>query len=100
MNIKEARDAIEAILASIPDDELPEFDKVEVRSDEVLVWWGGQGRVLGSAKRHGIRNPIQYREGGSWDAIQMEMTYRADQRYLDNGDRHEGIRLGRRKVKV
>lgn len=99
MNIKEARAAIEAILEAVPDDELPEFDKVEIESDgDVLVWWGGQGRVLGSAKSNGKRDPLVYRRSGSWDAIQMEMTYRADRRFLENGDSPEGIRLGRKKV--
>jgi hypothetical protein len=100
MNIKEARLAIEAILAAIPDDELPEFDKVEIDNDrgETLVWWGGSGRVLGSAMRGDVRNPIQYRKSGSWDAIQMEMTYRADQKYLENGDKPDGIRLAKKMV--
>lgn len=96
MNIKEARAAIEAILAAIPDEELPEFDSVEIDGDDVVVWWGGQGRVLGSAKRNGKRNPIQYRESGSWDAIQMEMTYRVDRRFLENGDKPDGIRLAKK----
>lgn len=101
MNIKEARTAIEAILAAIPDDELPEFDKVEIDAErgETLVWWGGQGQVLGSARRGDERRPLNYREGGSWGAIQNEMTYRADLRYLENGDRPDGISLGRKTVK-
>lgn len=99
MNIIEARNAIEAILAAIPDDELPEFDKVEVSNDETIVWWGGSGHILGTAKTGGgERNPIQYRTGGSWNAIQAEMTYRADRRYLDNGDKADGIRLAKKSV--
>lgn len=95
MNIIDARTAIEAILAAIPDDELPEFDKVEVDNErgETLVWWGGRGRVLGSAKTGGVRDPLVYRRSASWDAIQAEMTCRADRRFLDNGDSADGIRL-------
>lgn len=101
MNIKQARAAIEAILEAIPDSELPDFDKVEIdnRRGETLVWWGGSGRVLGSATRNGERNPIQYRESGSWNAIQSEMTYRADRRFLENGDKADGIRLGKKTVR-
>lgn len=98
MNILEARAAIEAILEAIPDDELPEFDKVEVREDETLVWWGGSGRVLGSARSGGQRDPLIYRRNASWDAIQLEMTHRADRRYLDNGDKPDGIRLAKKSV--
>ncbi|WP_269304858.1 hypothetical protein [Aeromicrobium sp. HA] len=102
MNIKEARAAIEAILAAIPDEEFPDFDKVEVRKDgtEVVVWWGGRGQHLGSAKSNGVRNPLNYRTSASWNAIEGEMTYRADRRYLENGDTIEGIRLGRKTVEV
>jgi hypothetical protein len=93
MNIKEARDAIEAILAAIPDDELPDFDKVEIDDGRVLVWWGDCGHVLGSAKAGGERDPLSYRRNGSWGAIESEMTYRADRRLLDNGDDPTGLRL-------
>lgn len=99
MTIKAARAAIEAILAAIPDDELPEFDKVELgRDGKPIVWWGSSGRHLGSATRNGVREPLIYRFGGSWDAIQAEMTYRADRRLLDNGDDPEGVRLAKRKA--
>lgn len=100
MTVKEARVAIEAILAAIPDDELPQFDRVEIDNDrgETVVWWGGQGRVLGSARRGAERRPITYRESASWEAIQHEMTYRADLRFLENGDTAEGISLGTKTV--
>ena len=99
MNIQEARSAIEAILEGIPDSELPEFDRVELGDDgRVTVWWGGSGRVLGSAKTGGKRDPLIYRRRASWEAIQSEMTHRADQRLLDNGDDPTGIRLGRKVV--
>ena len=100
MNIKEARDAIEAILESIPDNQLPEFDRVELDDrGGVTVWWGGSGRCLGSAKSGGQRDPSVYRRNASWDAIQMEMTHRADKRLLANGDDPTGIRLGRKVVR-
>lgn len=100
MNIIKARAAIEEILASIPDEELPEFDRVEVDEmrGETLVWWGGSGHVLGSARTNGERNPINYRTSASWEAIQGEMTYRADRRYLENGDKPDGIHLGKKTV--
>lgn len=98
MNVKEARAAIEAILAAIPDSELPEFDKVEIRDGRPTVWWGGSGRILGSAKSNGQRDPLLYRRDASWDAIHLEMTHRADRRLLDNGDDPTGVRLARKKV--
>lgn len=100
MNIKEARAAIEAILEAIPDEELPEFDRVEVDTarGETLVWWGGNGRILGTARSSGKRDPLVYRRDGSWNAIQSEMTYRADRRFLENGDKSDGIRLAKKAV--
>lgn len=87
MNIKEARAAIEAILAAIPDEELPQFDKVEVEADgKTVVWWGSHGHILGTSKRGGKRRPLNYRETGSWQAIEQEMAYRADRDFLANGD--------------
>jgi hypothetical protein len=94
MNIKTARAAIEAILAAIPDDELPDFDRVEHGPDgKVTAWWGGTGHILGSATRGGKRRPKNYREGASWSAIEGEMTYRADKRIFDNGDDPTGVQL-------
>lgn len=99
MNIIEARAAIEAILASIPDKALPDFDKVEVEEDgTTVVWWGCTGYHLGSAKRGGERNPIQLRERAAWAAIEGEMTYRADKRFLENGDKPHGIKLAKKTV--
>jgi hypothetical protein len=101
VNVQEARNAIEAILAAIPDDELPEFDRVETEADgKVCVWSGGSGRILGSALRGGKRDPLIYRRNASWDAIQLEMAHRADRRLLDNGDDPAGIALGRKRVGV
>jgi hypothetical protein len=98
VNLEAARVAIEAILAAIPDEELPEFDKVEIEGDDVTVWWGGHGRCLGTAKRNGEREPLIYRNSASWDAIQLEMTHRADRRFLENGDKPDGIRLAKKAV--
>lgn len=99
MDIKTARAAIEAILAAIPDDELPEFDRVEIGRDGMpVVWWGSSGRRLGSAKSGDQRDPLVYRRSASGDAIQAEMAVRADQRLLDNGDDPTGIRLAKRVV--
>lgn len=99
LTIKEARAAIEAILASIPDEELPMFDKVELGDDDrVTVWWGSHGRVLGSAKSEGKRDPLLYRRDASWNAIELEMTHRTDRRLLDNGDDPAGVVGLARKV--
>lgn len=98
MDIKTARAAIEAILAAIPDEELPQFDRVEYDQEGLpTVWWGGNGYCLGSAKSGEKRDPLIYRARGSWDAIESEMTYRADKRLLDNGDNPAGIRLAKRE---
>lgn len=88
MNIRSARQAIEAILAAIPDDDLPEFDRVERDglSGKATVWWGGTGHTLGSATSGGKRKPKIHRQRGSWDAIEGEMVYRADKRFLADGD--------------
>lgn len=103
MDIKAARAAIEAILAAIPDDELPEFDRVEFdgryNDGRPVVWWGSEGKHLGTSRRNGERYPIGYRESGSWAAIQAEMTYRADRRLLENGDDPVGVRLAAKVVK-
>jgi hypothetical protein len=99
MNIREAQDAIKAILAQIPDEELPEFDKVEIEDDgRLTVWWGSHGAILGSAKRGGERRPLNYRDNGAWAAVEAEMTYRADKRLLENGDDPTGIRLAKKAV--
>lgn len=99
MDIKTARAAIEAILESIPDDALPSFDRVEAGDDDrVTVWWGGTGHILGSAKSNGERDPLNYRRHASWDAIEGEMTYRADRRFLENGDSAKGFKLTGKKV--
>ena len=98
MDIKQARAAIEAILEAIPDDKLPDFDKVEHRDGTVIVWWGGKGSHLGSAKSNGERDPLIYRRRGSWDAIEAEMTCRADRRLLDNGDDPTGVHLAKKKA--
>lgn len=99
MNVNAARQAIEAILDAIPDSELPEFERVEMRGDDMpCVWFGGTGRHLGSAKRGGQRDPSVYRQDASWKAIEMEMTYRADRRLFENGDDPTGVRLAQKAV--
>lgn len=97
MNVKEARAAIEAILAAIDDDELPKFDRVEIderyNDGKPVVWWGSTGHHLGSARRGEVREPLVHRRRGVSDAIEGEMVYRADRRLLDNGDDPTGLRL-------
>lgn len=96
MNIKQARKSIEAILASIPDDDLRIFNRVEFRDNGMpVVWNGGTGYHLGSLRRAGgKRRPKGYRESGSWDAVEGEALYRADRRLLKNGDDPDGVDLG------
>ncbi|AWN04976.1 hypothetical protein I5H21_gp052 [Mycobacterium phage Byougenkin] len=92
MNLKTALAAIEAILAAIPDEELPSFDRMEHGADgRVTAWYGHTGRVLGSATRGGIRNSEVYRTGASWSAIEGEMAYRADKKLLENNDEPAGL---------
>jgi len=98
VNIKEAQTAIKAILEAIPDEELPEFDRVEIEDGKAVVWWGGTGHILGSAHRGKQRHPGTYRDNGAWAAIEAEMTYRADKRLLENGDDPTGIRLAKKAV--
>ena len=87
MNIKDARNAIEAILQSIPDSELPKFSKLEIEGDgQVCAWFGPSGWTLGSAKFNGVRDPIVYRDGALREAIKGETLYRADRRLLDLAD--------------
>lgn len=100
MDIKTARAAIEAILAAVPDEELPEFDRVEYDRDGMpTVWWGGRGYCLGSAKTGEKRDPSIHRRNASWEAIENEMVYRADKRLHDNGDDPRGIRLAKTEGK-
>lgn len=97
MDIKAAQQAIEAILASIPDDELPKFDRVEQCDGTTTVWWGGTGHYLGSARTGERRSPINHRHRAAWEAIEGEMTYRADQKFFDNGDKLDGLRIAAKK---
>lgn len=87
MNVKEAREAIEAILVSIPDNELPEFDKIEDDPDYgPVAWWGSHGYHIASSRDgNGEPNPLSYRASGAWHAIEQEMVARASKRYFDNG---------------
>lgn len=101
MDIKTARAAIEAILVAIDDDELPEFEKLEIGSKYgPCVWWGSTGHHLGSAKRNGVREPLVHRHRGISDAIEGEMVYRADRRLLDNGDDPTGISIAAKVVQA
>lgn len=87
MNVTEARAAIEAILAAIDDEAIPDFDRVEVSDDGLpVVWFGGTGMRLGSAKSGQVREPLIYRRRASWDAIRGEAWFRADRRLLAAGD--------------
>ena len=95
MNIREARTAIEAILESIPDSELPQFDKIE--QDEEYgptVWWSSHGYHIASTRdANGQPNPWGYRSSGAWHAIEQEMVARASARYFaEGGELHTSTR--------
>ena len=95
MNFKEAHKAIQEILNSIPDSELPKF-KVKTEDGRTCLWLGGMGRYLGSAKDgKGNRNPIHYRENGATEAIIGEAVYRADLKFLNNGDNAKGLKFNK-----
>ena len=87
MTYKAATAAIEAILSAVPDEELPKPTEVDRRDGRTTLWFGGDGRILGTAKTNGVRNPAHYRSGGAYDALLGEAVFRADQRYLDAGDK-------------
>lgn len=78
--------AIEGILAALPASELPKL-KREVEPDgTVLVWHGGSGWHLGSARRKTMgvweRMPLHYRERAARDCLALEAVYRADLKHL------------------
>jgi hypothetical protein len=74
-----AGDAIAAILAEIPDHELPQPTRIEVNPDGTrTAWFGGLGHVLGTARSGGVRDPLLHRRGGIRDALQQEAVYRLD----------------------
>jgi len=84
MKREHAYEAIKAILAAIDDDELPKPDKLEKGDDgKTVVWFGGMGRILGSGKRNGRREPLIYHERAASDAIQLEAIYRLDRAHLE-----------------
>lgn len=87
MKRKHAYEAIKAILAAIDDDEMPPPDKIERDGEKAVVWFGGMGRVLGSAKRNGESEPLIYRDRAASDAIQTEAIYRLDLAYMQNASK-------------
>lgn len=86
--LREAREAIELILASLPASALPKPDKIEadVRGAQAdptkrIAWFGGHGYHLGTFRRGGALLPGGfYRESGAWDAIVGEAVRRLDLR--------------------
>ncbi len=89
ITLREARIAIETILAGLPDTALPKPDKVEADPDgTVIAWFGGHGYHLGSARRgDGERIPGgTYRETGAWDAVVGEAVRRLDLAHETAGD--------------
>ena len=102
MTLTEAERLIARILESIPDDELPEFSRVTYGTDGMpIVWHGGTGQYLGSARRgRDERDPSPYRSGAIRDAIFGEMCYRADRFLLDRGDDPTGIDFTARPIRV
>jgi hypothetical protein len=81
MKREHAFEAIKAILSAIDDDELPKPSKIEQDEGRTVVWFGGMGRYLGSAKRNGELEPLIYRERGVNEAIDHEAIYRIDRQH-------------------
>lgn len=86
MKQKHAFEAIKAILAAIDDDELPKPSKTEQDDGRTLVWFGGMGRYLGSAKRNGVLEPLIYRDKAAHEAIELEAIYRLDVKHQSKGE--------------
>jgi hypothetical protein len=88
LTIKEARAAIEGILAAIDEAELLKYaERVTTDpEDRTIVGRGGNGYYLGSARRNGEREPLVHRHSGSLSAIEHEMAYRYDAIMLACGD--------------
>lgn len=80
MNYQEAYEAILAILDQVDDASLPK-GKVEHRSDSTVIWFGGTGRHLGSARRNGVPDPTVYHAVAARTALELEAVYRADLAY-------------------
>ncbi len=98
MTPTEARAAIEEILASIPDHQLPDFDRVEFDLDgKPVIWRGGRGWCLGSATSAGKRDPLLYRRDAARHAIEEEMVCRADMRLFANDDDPSGVEFPARR---
>lgn len=83
MKYRQAAKLIAVILEAVDDDELPK-PKLEDNGDgTTTAWFGGMGRILGSAKNGwGDRRPAVYRTGGILDAMQAEAIYRLDKKLL------------------
>ncbi|SEE83388.1 hypothetical protein SAMN04489740_2717 [Arthrobacter alpinus] len=87
MKYETAVEAIKAILAAVPDDELPKPSKIKKSAEGTpVVWFGGRGYHLGSAtsSRNGgekKRNPLNYRNHAVYDALIGETVTRLDLDY-------------------
>jgi hypothetical protein len=78
MKREHAYEAIKAILAAIDDDEISQPSKIEQDGDQTVVWFGGTGYHLGSAKRNGKHEPLIYRDRAAWQALDLEAVCRID----------------------
>lgn len=90
MTLTSAEAAIRAILAALPDSELPK-GRTEKEGDSTLVWFGGHGYHLGSAKKRKAggewtRNPETYRDDAVREAIEHEAVYRLDLKHLEESE--------------
>lgn len=77
MSYNEARDAILAILDRVPTHALPE-GRIEHYNGKTILWFGGHGRHLGSARRGDERDPSIYHRDAAATALELEAVYRAD----------------------
>jgi len=100
MTLNEARAEIEAILAAIPDDEIPTFPLAQInRNGTVTVLTETDldipfcidiepGHILGTAP-----DPLYNRRIASMRAIEGEMYCRAEAKFLANGRKLDGLGL-------
>lgn len=88
MKLESAREAIRAILAAIPNEELPKPDKTEEYDGKTVAWFSGHGYTLGSARKRMTggkweRSPEIYRDDAVREAIEHEAAYRIDLKHLE-----------------
>lgn len=83
MGYEQAKDVIVAVLASLPDEALPEPDRIEHDGEKRIAWFGDSGYHIGSAKRRQadgswVRSPESRRSSAAGQALEREAMARID----------------------